>query len=103
MIYTYVATALIVGIGILFLNRISAPKLLGSALGASILFFLITNFGSWMYNPVYPNNLGGLGASYIAGLPFLSGHLIGNIVYTFVLFTAYELVVNKSLAKVYSF
>ena len=102
MLYTYLGTAAIVILGILLLKKISGTRLLGSAISSSIVFFLITNFGSWITNPVYPKNIAGLTSSYIAGLPFMSGHLISAIVYSFILFTAYELVVNKSARKVYS-
>ncbi|WP_235298961.1 DUF6580 family putative transport protein [Portibacter marinus] len=97
MIYTYLGTALMVVVGMGLLHKITAPRLLGSVLFSTIIFFLVTNFGSWIANPVYPQNLGGLMASYVAGLPFLSGHLIGNLVYTFILFGAYELIVHREI------
>lgn len=33
-------------------------------------FFLITNFAAWLGSSMYPQNLGGLVQSYIAGIPF---------------------------------
>ena len=40
----------------------------------------------------YPHNFSGIVQSYINGLPFLSGTIIGDVGYTVALFGAYELV-----------
>ena len=103
MLYTYLGTALIVIIGIGLLKKITGPRILGGAILSTILFFLITNFGSWLGSPMYSQTGGGLIASYIAGLPFLSGHLVGNLVYSFILFGAYELVINREISAVTRF
>jgi hypothetical protein len=50
------------------------------------LFFLITNFGSWINNPIYPQNYMGLMASYAAGLPFFQNTLLGDLSYLAILF-----------------
>jgi hypothetical protein len=64
----------------------------GGTLGASVLFYLITNFGVWI-DPVsaYPKNFDGLVQSYIAAIPFFRNTLTGDLVYTGVLFGVYEL------------
>lgn len=77
MLYTYAGMALIVLIGQGLLKKVSAPRILGSAISGTIAFFLITNFGTWMHSGMYPSNIAGLGAAYVAGLPFMSGHLLG--------------------------
>jgi len=100
MLYTYIGTAVIVLIGMGLLKKITAPRILGGAIFSSILFFLITNFGSWLTLPVYPKTGGGLISAYVAGLPFLSGHLIGNLVFSFILFGAYEIITKKELSAV---
>ena len=100
MIFTYIGTAGIVLIGMGLLKKVTAPRILGGALFSTILFFLITNFGSWATGTMYPKTGGGLIASYIAGLPFMSGHLIGNLVFSFILFTAFELITKRQLSAV---
>ncbi|GLR16327.1 DUF6580 family putative transport protein [Portibacter lacus] len=100
MLYTYVGTAAIVLIGMGLLKKVTAPRLLGSAVFSSILFFLITNFGTWASGMMYPKTGAGLAAAYTAGIPFLSGHLISNIVFSFLLFSAYELIIKRNLSTV---
>jgi len=56
---------------------------LGLALATPFVFFLISNFGVWLFglslgNEPYPKTLAGLTACYAAGLPFLRGTLIGD-------------------------
>ena len=61
-----------------------------SSLASSLLFFLVTNF-AFLYAE-YPHNLSGVMQSYINGLPFLRGTLVGDLGYTAVLFGALALV-----------
>lgn len=89
--WVYGATVLTVLLGFLTLNKVSFGRVAGSAIGAAILFFLITNFGSWIYEPIYSKDLSGLMASYIAGIPFFRGTLAGNLLYSAVLFGGFEL------------
>jgi hypothetical protein len=65
-------------------------KVIFSSLGASILFFLVTNF-AFLYTQ-YPHNWQGIILAYTNGLPFLRGTLLGDLSYTVALFGAYEFV-----------
>src|SRR5262245_17526490 len=42
----------------------------GGALLGGLQFFLITNFGVWLGNPLYPQTLSGLMSCYTVALPF---------------------------------
>jgi hypothetical protein len=94
-LYTYGALLLIVLLGTLALGKIRIPNLIASALGASVIFYLVSNFGVWastgMYG-MYPRTMAGLMECYIAGLPFLQNLLAGDLVYTIALFGAFELI-----------
>ncbi|HLK32449.1 MAG TPA: DUF6580 family putative transport protein [Terriglobales bacterium] len=61
-------------------------RVLGAALGASVSFFFISNFGVWAAWPTYPKTLSGLTASYVAGLPFFRNDLAGDLFFTAVFF-----------------
>lgn len=54
-------------------------------LGA-IQFFVITNFGAWMFLNSYPKTFAGLMACYAAGVPFFWNTLAGDIGYSALLF-----------------
>ena len=55
-------------------------------LGSTVGFWLWTNFGAWLWNPVYAANFQGLFNCYIAGLPFLRNACIGNLIWMVVIF-----------------
>src|SRR3569623_126313 len=52
------------------LNRMSALRVGAAALASSVLFFVITNFGMWLFSGFYPRTLAGLEACYVAAVPF---------------------------------
>lgn len=78
---------------IFFADIIASNKSVGRIAGATgagtISFFLITNFGAWLANPLYPKSIQGLMSSYAAGLPFLASSAAANVVYSALLFGAY--------------
>lgn len=65
-------------------------KIIFSSLGASLIFFLVTNF-AFLYS-FYPHSWQGIMQSYINGLPFFRGTLVGDLSYTLALFGTYNLV-----------
>ncbi len=85
----YLSFGLIALLGMVVLNRFSWGRLLGSSLAGSSIFFLVTNFGAWLSDPVYPKNMGGLIMSYTAGLPFFGNTLLGDLFYCGVLFGSF--------------
>ena len=92
MLYVYGAFALTVGIGMLIRDRLGIASVVLASIGSSLLFFLVTNFGVWATAAHgYAMNAGGLMQAYIAGLPFLHYSLLGNLVFTAVLFGSYLL------------
>lgn len=87
--FTYGAFALIVVLGLLLRGRVRPRNVLLASLGASSLFFLVSNFGVWMVDPFYPKNAAGLLAAYTAGIPFFWNTLAGDLFFSAVLFGAY--------------
>ena len=65
--------------------------LLTCSLGASLAFFLVTNFGSWLWFETYQPGWGGLLQSYFTALPFFRFTLMGDFVFGTVLFSSYAL------------
>jgi hypothetical protein len=66
---SFVAT---VGIGLLIARKPNLLNVAGASLSASILFFVLTNFASWMGSPIYPQTFAGLMEAYAAGLVFFN-------------------------------
>jgi hypothetical protein len=88
--WTYGAFILIGIIGFVTLKRIKTQNLILASLSASIVFFLLSNFGVWASTSMYPKDFSGLMACYTAGLPFFKNTIMGDLVYTGVLFGVYE-------------
>lgn len=86
--WVYGSFLLIIPIAWGLLSTFTLPRLALTGFSTASLFFLITNFGSWLNNPIYPQNFSGLLTSYVAGLPFFQNTLLGDICYLVILFGA---------------
>jgi len=87
----YFSVALVVMIGMGALARVTALRVLGAALASSVLFFVITNFGMWLFSGFYPRTLGGLEACFIAAIPFFQNTVAGDLFYVALLFGGFAL------------
>ena len=87
----YLSFALIVVIGLWLQKRRTALSIAGAALASSVLFFVLTNFGVWAFDALYPKTLEGLVACYVAAIPFFQNTLLGDLFYTAVLFGGFAL------------
>ena len=88
----YVAFALVAMIGFVLLKKVNFVSVTSAALAGAIVFFLVTNFFSWVSMPeVYTRDFSGLMQSYAAGVPFFRGTLLSNLVYCGALFGSFEL------------
>ncbi|GJM31993.1 MAG: hypothetical protein DHS20C18_09940 [Saprospiraceae bacterium] len=94
-LWVYASFVLIAGLGFLLLKKVNLQNLLGASLLASIAFFLITNFGAWAINPMYPKTAAGLSAAYISGIPFFWNTMAGDLFFTAVLFGSYALITRN--------
>ncbi|MCH8557171.1 MAG: hypothetical protein LAT84_05095 [Balneolia bacterium] len=91
LLFVYAAFALIVGIGYMLGKNISPLRIAGASVAGSVIFYLLTNFGVWLVSPYYPFTLEGLLASYTMAIPFFHYTLIGDLLYTTVIFGSFEL------------
>jgi hypothetical protein len=71
-----------------FLRTTAAPLKIGTVtLGASMLFFTVSNFASWLEQALpYGYSFAGLIDCFAAGVPFYRGTLIGDVVFSAGLF-----------------
>jgi hypothetical protein len=61
--------------------------IIGSALAASVSFYIFSNFGVWAaWGDMYPKTFSGLMACYAAGVPFLRHALKGDLLFTCAMF-----------------
>jgi hypothetical protein len=89
MPWVYLSIALNVCLGRLVRRTDVAWKIGGITLLASLQFFIVTNFGSWLGSPVYPKTVVGLIECYVAAIPWFAPSLISYLVFVPVLFGAH--------------
>lgn len=63
---------------------------LGAALAGSGAFFVLSNFGVWATSGLYTRTADGLIACYTFALPFLVATVVGDLVWTVILSSAYR-------------
>ena len=74
--------------------------LLGCSLGASVWFFLATNFAHWVFYDMYAKTAAGLLQCYAAALPFFRYTLAGDLGFACLLFGGYALAASFLAAPV---
>ena len=79
--------------------RPSAARILISSLAGSMLFFVITNFGVWFTQALYPKTLEGLWQCYVAAVPFFRNTVLGDLLYVGTLFGGYAAAASLLLAR----
>jgi hypothetical protein len=86
----YFSVALIAMLGMLALSRVSVLRIGAAAVASSVLFFVITNFGVWLFTDFYPRTLAGLEACYVAAIPFFQNTVAGDLFYAILLFGGFR-------------
>ena len=88
---TYLGVALIVLVGWLALAQVSVLRIGAAAIASSVIFFLVSNFGTWALSGMYPHSLSGLEACYVAAIPFFQNTLAGDLFYATFLFGGFRI------------
>ena len=96
MLFVYIGFASGTMIGHYFLKeRRNALLLVGSSFAISVIFFLLSNFGTWLSGTLYPMTLSGLVECFVLALPFFGNTLASTLIYTFVLFMFIEVLNHR--------
>jgi Family of unknown function (DUF6580) len=90
--FKYVCFAATVPLGYLLRGRERLLPVAFVAVGATALFFVLSNFEVWLmgHGVNYPRTPAGLLACYIAAIPFAKNMLYGNLLFSCVLFGGME-------------
>lgn len=64
------------------LRRVTALRVVAGVLSSAASFFLLSNFMVWLSSGMYGHSISGLGACYVAALPFLRNDLISTGVFS---------------------
>jgi hypothetical protein len=88
---TYLAVALITLLGSLVLQKRTPVRIGLTAVAGSMLFFVVSNFGTWALSGMYPHTAAGLAACYVAAIPFFQNTLAGDLFYATMLFGGFRI------------
>ena len=99
MLFVYGGFVLITFLG----TKIRKPKagnIFLASIASGLIFYLVSNLGTFLFRDMYPHTFSGLLACYYAAIPFYKNELfgsfflntiMGNVFYTGLLFGAYSL------------
>lgn len=79
------------------MKKANAVNILGYTLGGSLIFFIVSNFGSFL-SGMWGLNAAGLIKTYVMAIPFYEKTLVGELLGSAVLFGGYNFV-TKRIAK----
>jgi hypothetical protein len=82
---------MLIGLGGSFLVKYWRLPVVAYSAGASLFFYIVTNFAVWASSTWYPKTIAGLLYAYEMGLPFLRYALVGDFIYTVVLSSVFAL------------
>ncbi len=94
----YLTFALIVAMGFALQRRRTAVRIAGATLLAAVVFFVITNFGEWALQSLYPKTFAGLLDCYVAAIPFFGNSVAGDLIYSALLFGGFRLLESRFAA-----
>jgi len=94
-VYACIVLCTLLGFGLR--GRVSGGNVLASSLAGSVLFFLLTNFATWLSATPQAGSAcaSGLANCYIAGLPFFQGTVLGTLFFSAVLFGGFALLRSR--------
>jgi len=90
----YGSFALTVCLGFGVRQRRPVQRITFAAVASAILFFVLTNFGVWAIDNLYPKTAAGLVDCYVAAIPFFQNMLLANVLYSALLFGGFALAEN---------
>jgi hypothetical protein len=95
-IFVYISFIVIILLGKQISTQITLTKVFGGSIASAVLFFLITNAGSWL-SLNYEPNFNGLILAYEAGIPFFRASLLSQIIFSVGIFVVYNFASRKKI------
>ena len=93
--FVYTSLALISILGMWLKESTTFSRFLLCSISSVALFFVVTNFGVWIADRLYPMTFGGFVDCYIAAIPFVKNSLFGDLAWMIILFGSFSLLHGK--------
>jgi len=81
LLVTWAWYAGMVLLGGMLAKNASALRVGAASLAGSVSFFVVSNFAVWAVWNMYPKTLGGLGACYVAAVPFFRNAVVSDLLF----------------------
>ena len=76
-------------------HKISTMGIVRISLISSVIFFLVSNFGVWMTDALYPKTISGLLLCYWAAIPFFAYEFVATLFFSVSLFSIASVLTSK--------
>jgi hypothetical protein len=86
----YLLFGLTVLMGVVIRQRPTVLRIATAGALSAALFFVVSNFMVWTRGEIHPRTAAGLVECYIAAIPFAGNMLLGNLLYSAVIFGAWH-------------
>jgi hypothetical protein len=94
VLFTWAGFLLVTLFGMTLRNTNNWLRVPLGALGSSVIFFTVSNFGAWLQGQMYDHTWAGLALCYEMALPFFRNTFTGDLIYSGLLFGVYALAVR---------
>ena len=92
--WVYLSFAIMVLIGT-YMRTVNVKNVVLASLAAVFLHWLISDIVPWWYGPVYPKTFAGYIECLMMAIPYERNLLVGNLVYSALMFGGFELAKRK--------
>lgn len=94
ILFTWTGFILVAMFGALFRQASFTKRVTFGALGSGLIFFIVSNFGTWIASGMYSPTFAGLLECYYMALPFLRTSLLADATYSIMLFGAFAVAIK---------
>jgi len=95
----YISFMIMVCCGFFLKQNQNGLRIINITILGSLIFFIVTNLSVFLTSSLYPKNIIGLIECYTLAIPFFLNTIIGNIIYTLIMFYGFNAIQSKILVK----
>ena len=95
----YIGFMIMVCCGFLLKQNQNGFRIINITILGSLIFFIVTNFSVFLTSSLYPKSIIGLLECYTLAIPFFLNTIIGNIIYSLIMFYGFNAIKSKILIK----
>lgn len=97
MMITYLSLILLILLSHNFFTSVNFKNLFFYSLTSSVIFFLLSNFGFWMFSGLYEISFSGLLKCFYMAIPFFKNTILSTIIFSYTFLVIYKLPKNYSI------